>query len=101
MYIIFTIIFGKIEGTIFELMGEIGEGAIAPSPMSQFSGFNLILFVILIIAAGLRIFFMFFAILVIGVISYTNYLNSFSKSNDVEMSYENIINMIMKIMEAL
>ena len=37
---------------------------------------------------GLRIFFMFLAILVIGVISYTNYLNSFSKSNDVEMSYE-------------
>ena len=37
---------------------------------------------------GLRIFFMFFAILVIGVISYTNYLNSFSKSNDIEMAYE-------------
>ncbi len=59
MYIIFTIIFGKIEGTIFELMGEIGEGTIAPSPMSQFSGFNFILFVILIIVAGLSIFFMF------------------------------------------
>lgn len=37
---------------------------------------------------GLRIFLMFFAILVIGVISYMNYLNSFSKSSDVEMSYE-------------
>ena len=37
---------------------------------------------------GIRIFFMFLAILVIGIISYMNYLNSFSKSNDVEMSYE-------------
>ena len=37
---------------------------------------------------GIRIFFMFFAILVIGVISYTSYLNSFSKSESVEMSYE-------------
>ena len=37
---------------------------------------------------GLRIFFMFLAIFVIGIISYMNYLNSFSKSNDVEMSYE-------------
>ena len=34
------------------------------------------------------IFFMFLAIFVIGIISYTNYLNSFSKSNDVEMSYD-------------
>ena len=37
---------------------------------------------------SIRIFFMFLAIFVIGMISYANYLNSFSKSNDVEMSYE-------------
>ncbi len=37
---------------------------------------------------SVRIFFMFLAIFVIGIISYMNYLNSFSKSYDTEMSYE-------------
>lgn len=37
---------------------------------------------------SLRIALMFIAIFIIGMISYANYLNSFSKSNDVEMAYE-------------
>ena len=37
---------------------------------------------------SMRVFFMFLAIFVIAVISYMNYVNSFSKTEDVEMNYE-------------
>ena len=37
---------------------------------------------------GVRVFLMFFAIVVIAVISYLNYVNSFSKSTSVSMPYE-------------
>jgi hypothetical protein len=37
---------------------------------------------------GVRIFLMFFAIIVIAIVSYLNYVNSFSKSTSVSMPYE-------------
>ena len=46
---------------------------------------------------GIRIFFMFLAIFIIGMISYANYLNSFSTGNDVKMSYEQKANIDYRV----
>ena len=68
----------KIKDSDFEKMEKVY------SPRNKYvsKGFHLY------VSYSMRIFFMFLAIFVIAVISYMNYVNSFSKTEDVEMNYE-------------
>lgn len=68
----------KVKDSDFEKMEKVY------SPRNKYvsKGFHLYF------SYGTRIFFMFLAIFVIAVISYMNYVNSFSKTEDVEMNYE-------------
>lgn len=68
----------KIKDSDFEKMEKVY------SPRNKYvsKGFHLYF------SYSMRIFFMFLAIFVIAVISYMNYVNSFSKTEDVEMNYE-------------
>lgn len=68
----------KIKDSDFEKMEKVY------SPRNKYvsKGFHLYF------SYSARIFFMFLAIFVIAVISYMNYVNSFSKTEDVEMNYE-------------
>ena len=68
----------KIKDSDFEKMEKVY------SPRNKYvsKGFHLYF------SYSMRVFFMFLAIFVIAVISYMNYVNSFSKTEDVEMNYE-------------
>lgn len=68
----------KVKDSDFEKM----EKVYTPRNKYVSKGFHLYF------SYGVRVFLMFFAIVVIAVVSYLNYVNSFSKSTSVTMPYE-------------